>query len=375
MRKMSGNDMSENKEERSAAEAESRYDVKRLEQAAPAMLAWFDEHRREMPWRAGRNAYRIWISEIMLQQTRIETVKPYYERFMAELPDAAALAEVDDDRLMKLWQGLGYYSRARNLKKCAQVLVKDCGGQLPADYEKLVKLPGIGEYTAGAIASLAYGLPVPAVDGNVCRVLARFFADGRDVMQPAVRREARQMLTVLLSGHPEEIPSGAFNEMLMELGETVCLPNAAPDCGNCPAAAWCVSHAEGTEEQYPLRLAKKERRVEERTIFRLVSEGKYLLRKRPEKGLLAGLYEFPGEERNMAPEEAEAHLTERLGVPVTVTPLGAARHLFSHVEWRMVGYEADVPKEARPDGEWMSAEEIRERASVPGAFTAYLPHQ
>ena len=335
-----------------------------IEQALPLVAKWDAAVRRPLPWRDAPTPYRVWISEIMLQQTRIEAVSPYYERFLAALPDAAALAAVEDDRLMKLWEGLGYYSRARNLKRAAALICERFGGELPASVEELKKLPGIGDYTAGAIASIAFALPEPAVDGNVLRVVARLLADGRDVLSPAVRRDAAALLRACyLSGETAAL----VTEGLMELGETLCLPNAAPRCRDCPLRELCRARAEGEPERYPLRGAPKERRVEERTVLLLRRGEKAALRRRPDRGLLAGLWEFPSLEGFRNEEDLRALFPDAL----SITPCGETRHLFTHVEWRMRGFCVALRREL-PDYVWESPAVIRADYSVPTALKVYL---
>ena len=362
------------------------------------MLDWFFLHARQLPWRENVSAYRVWISEIMLQQTRVEAVKPYYARFLQELPDAEALAKVPEERLMKLWEGLGYYSRARNLKKCALVLTERYDGVLPASYSELQKLPGIGSYTAGAIGSIAYGLPVPAVDGNVMRVLTRLCADDRDITKPAFKRELEEELSGLLERGAEgrTIPPGTFNQALMEIGATVCLPNGAPSCAECPLCGICLARIAGTQQRYPVKAPKKARKTEERTVFRIVYPEGYLVGKRPEKGLLAGLYEFPGIEGYLTEKQVQMFWENILSDTVQVCPLGAAKHIFSHVEWHMTGYEIRLKKKPEWSGllreakekqaeagvplpAWnllaVSKEEFETKLAMPSAFRAYMPER
>ena len=333
-------------------------------QSLPRIADWYAAQRRPLPWRLSPTPYHVWISEIMLQQTRIEAVIPYYERFVAALPDVAALAAVDGERLMKLWEGLGYYSRARNLKKAAVLLCERYGGALPASAEELKKLPGIGDYTAGAIASIAFSLPEPAVDGNVLRVTARLLADGRDVLSPALRREVAAKLR---GSYPCGERSALVTEGLMELGETLCLPNAEPDCARCPVASLCRAHAAGEPARYPTRGAAKERRVERRTVLLLRCGGKTAIRRRPDAGLLAGLWEFPSLDGFRSEEE----LRSLFPAALSIVPCGEARHLFTHVEWRMRGFSLELPSPL-PDLVWEDAEAIRGSYSVPTALKAYL---
>ena len=311
------------------------------------LLEWYSAHKRALPWRESRDAYRVWVSEIMLQQTRIQAVMGYYERFMTAFPSVYALAAAEEDTVLKLWEGLGYYSRARNLHKCAKLIVEKYGGEFPADYKALRALPGIGDYTAGAIASIAFGLPEAAVDGNVMRLHARLTACATPVQDSAYRKEVRRELSELSpAGH-----CGEFSSALMELGETLCLPGT-PRCEECPLKELCEAYRCGETDRYPVMAAKKPRRVEERNVLLLLRGNRIALRKRPDKGLLAGLWEFPDGE---APENA--------------VECGEAVHIFTHVEWHMKGY---VVTDA-PDGDyrWFTRDERRELA-VPSAFRFYL---
>ena len=335
-----------------------------LAAALPRIADWDAAVRRDLPWRRSPSPYHVWISEIMLQQTRIEAVIPYYERFLAALPDVAALAAVDDDRLMKLWEGLGYYSRARNLKKAAQQVIERFGGALPATVKELRSLPGIGDYTAGAIASLAFHQAEPAVDGNVLRVLSRLLASKDDVMSPAVRKAVTEQLRTC---YPAGERAALVTEGLMELGETVCIPNGDPLCDVCPAASLCRARAAGDPTQYPVRSAPKARRIEERTVLLLHCGGKYAIRRREEKGLLAGLWEFPSCEGTLTTEEIDVQFPDAL----SLEPCGSAKHIFTHVEWHMTGWRVELPEEA-PGYVWETAETIRTAYSVPTALKYYL---
>lgn len=319
-----------------------------------------------------KNPYHIWISEIMLQQTRIEAVKPYYARFMEALPNLESLSQVEEEVLLKLWEGLGYYSRARNLKKCAMTVMEEYGGRLPADFDALKKLPGIGPYTAGAIASIAYGIPVPAVDGNVLRVLSRVLLSREDIAQASVKKRAEELLRANM---PKDKP-GEFNEGIMELGETICIPNGRPLCEECPLREDCLAYREGVQEEVPVKAPKKARRQEERTVIILLcgeEDHEYVgICKRPEKGLLAGLYELPSLDGSLTAEELSSALAER-GLDVTlVREAGKARHIFSHVEWDMTGYVVQaghLPEES--DVLFVEPYQLKENYALPAAFKAF----
>ena len=340
----------------------------RLRRCVAPLLRWYGENRRTLPWRAEPTPYRVWVSEIMLQQTRIEAVIPYYERFMAELPDLAALAAVSEERLLKLWEGLGYYSRARNLKKAAERVIKDFGGALPASAAALRSLPGIGDYTAGAIASIAFGLPEPAVDGNVLRVVMRLTACPDDVLEQKTRRRVAEALRAV---YPSGAEAGLLTEALMELGETVCVPNGEARCEVCPLRALCLAGRRGEAARYPVRGAKKERRREELTVLLLRCGDRWALRRRAETGLLAGLWELPHLDGKLDAETAAGELAAR-GIAFTaLRSCGEARHVFTHVEWHMTGYIVDCAGESG-DFVWETAEEIRRAYAVPTAFRAYV---
>ena len=331
-----------------------------IREAAGELIAWYRANRRDLPWRREPTPYHVWISEIMLQQTRIEAVLGYYERFLAALPDIAALAAAEEDRLLKLWEGLGYYSRARNLKKAAAEVMARWGGELPRRAEELKTLPGIGDYTAGAIASIAYGEPEPAVDGNVLRVVVRLLDCPDDVLLPATRRRVTELLRAV---YPRGEDAALLTEGIMELGETVCIPNAEARCALCPLRGLCRALRRGMVRELPFRSPPKERRKETRTVLLLRCGGLYAIRRRPESGLLAGLWEFPNWEGRLD----ESELSSRLGVPLRCTPCGSAKHVFSHVEWQMHGFFADCGM--RPEGfAWHTAREIGEDFSIPTAF-------
>ncbi len=342
-------------------------DREKLLRAAPLLQAWFAENARPLPWRGGRDPYRIWVSETMLQQTRIEAVLGYYPRFMEAFPTLSALAEAPEERVLKLWEGLGYYSRARNLHKAARMCVEQYGGALPQTAAELKKLSGVGAYTAGAVASLAFGEAAPAVDGNVLRILARLLNDERDVLQPAVKREAEALLREVLE--QQERP-GLFNEALMELGEVVCLPNGDPRCRRCPLREICGALAAGTEKDLPNRGEARPRRIEEKTVLLLRSGGRIALEKRPDKGLLAGLYGFPMLDGTLEKTDILPWL-KSFGIPFRdLRTTGQAKHIFTHVEWRMTAWEAET-ETALPGYTYADKEELETRYALPAAFKAF----
>ena len=329
--------------------------------AAP-LLQWFQANKRLLPFRQEPSAYHIWVSEIMLQQTRVAAALPSYNRFIAALPPP--------DALRKLWQGLGYYNRVNNMQKAARIVCEQYGGDLPADYDALRSLPGIGDYTAGAIASIAFGIPAPAVDGNVLRVFARLYNDDADVMTPATKRLFTQRV---LDQMPKATP-GPYNEALMELGALVCVPNGAPLCEQCPLARLCQARAAGTALSLPQKAAPKARKLEDLTVALVESPAGFLIQRRPEKGLLAGLWQpLLWEGAAMTAEQLPAALTA-LGIHgvTEAKPIPKAKHIFSHIEWRMTGYTVTVEVQPAPDGcIWATREQLQTEYTLPGAFKAY----
>ena len=337
----------------------------KLERAVFPLLKWYQENARVLPWRTDHSPYRVWVSEIMLQQTRVAAVIGYFERFMTALPTPQTLAEVPEDALMKLWQGLGYYNRARNLQKAARQIVTDYGGELPPDYDAIRALPGVGDYTAGAIASIAFGLPVPAVDGNVLRVISRILGDGRDIGRQDTKNAVRELLLTVL---PREAP-GQFNQALMELGAVVCLPNGAPLCEQCPVRELCAAHLEERTAELPVKTAKKKRRSEERRVWLIFRNGRVALRRRPSKGLLAGLWEYPNELAD------DKNWLERWHISaVSRENAGTGKHIFTHVEWQMTAEAVCAGADNLPEGWiWASARELEQVYAVPNAFQSFLP--
>ena len=337
-----------------------------LARLSAPLLRWYDENRRVLPWREEVSAYRTWVSEIMLQQTRVAAVLPYFERFMAAFPDVAALAAAEPDRLMKLWEGLGYYSRARNLQKAAKIVAEQYGGQFPQTYDELCALPGIGDYTAGALLSIAFGQAVPAVDGNVLRVAARITGSELDILDAKNRRTFRTWMAAAMS---RERP-GDYNQALMDLGATVCTPGGEPLCDGCPARDFCRAHQTGQERELPVRAPKKARRREEKTVFLLVREGGAALRRRPEEGLLAGLWEYPHVDGKLDEHQAAAQLAAWGLTPHRWVRTISAKHIFTHIEWHMTGYLVEVTGEGAADWVWLPSAQRRERA-VPSAFEKF----
>ena len=336
-----------------------------LSRLPEALLPWYAINKRDLPWRSDRQPYHVWLSEIMLQQTRVEAVKGYYARFLAALPTVEALANCDDDALHKLWEGLGYYSRVRNLKKAAQVIMQQHAGTFPGEYEAVLALPGIGEYTAGAICSICFDQPTSAVDGNVLRVISRITDDATPIDLPAYKKQVQQALANIYPGE-----AGDFTQALMELGATVCGPNRKPDCENCPCNEFCLGYARGTAEDLPVKLPKKGRKEEELTVFIFSCEGKYALRKRGSSGLLADLWEFPNVSGSLSIEQA-LEAASAMGIhPREVLRQLERKHIFTHIQWNMRGFYMEVAETAG-NLHWRTAEQICRETALPTAFRQF----
>jgi len=379
--------------------------TKMLDEIAEPLLRWFYSEKRSLPWRDDPTPYRVWVSEIMLQQTRVEAVKPYFERFIAALPDVRTLACADETLLMKLWEGLGYYSRARHLQAAAQIICRDYGGKMPERFADLLALPGIGRYTAGAVSSIAFGARVPAVDGNVLRVIMRLLASPADILKDSTKRAVEEALLPRL---PEV--AGDFNQALMELGALVCLPRGAARCTVCPLQRLCLAKEADLQAELPKKTPPKRRRIEKLTIFLLSKDGKIALEKRPDKGLLAGLWSFPAMTGHLKKNEAKKAL-QTIGLsPAKLDALPAAQHIFSHITWQMIGWRVELAKDRQSgaaasktaptsDEEnaqtaplllheaaapydttvktpllWATAQEIADTYSVPSAYRSYFPY-
>lgn len=336
------------------------------EQLPGVLLPWYHNNKRQLPWREDRDPYHIWVSEIMLQQTRVEAVKGYYTRFLQTFPTIEELAKADDELLYKMWEGLGYYSRVRNLKKAAQQIMTQHKGIFPREYSEILKLSGIGEYTAGAISSIAFDLPVPAVDGNVLRVASRLLNDFQPVDTPAFKKMIQAALARI---YPAK--AGDFTQALMELGATLCGPNRKPDCGNCPCNRFCKAYLEGTGEQLPVKTPKKQRRVEKRTVFLLRCRDRYALEKRPERGLLAGLWQLPNASGQLNTDEIIAWVEEKGLKPKEILLQVERKHIFTHIEWHMIGALVEVSEEIR-DFQWRTVEQMDKETALPTAFRQFF---
>lgn len=344
------------------------------------ILLWFEKEKRDLPWRRNPLPYYVWISEIMLQQTRVEAVKEYFKRFLAELPTIESLATVEDDKLMKLWEGLGYYNRARNLKKAAVQIMEQYNGELPKDYKELISLPGIGSYTAGAIASQAYGIAEPAVDGNVLRVTKRLAGSYDDITKASVKKELEEELKKIMPQNETGSTynkAGAFNQALMELGAIVCIPNGKPLCEKCPLQKKCIAYEKNIIMELPVKPSKKARKIEKKTVFVFEWNGRYGIHKRAKKGLLANLWEFPNVEEMYSISKVERFLEKQGILEYEMELLGEAKHIFSHVEWHMLGYKIKIKKIKKEqaifmeDLVWVTEKELFENYALPTAFGAF----
>lgn len=342
-----------------------------LKEMAKPLVEWYRKQKRDLPWREDINAYKVWVSEIMLQQTRVEAVKPYYARFLNAFPTIRDLADAEEDLLLKMWEGLGYYNRVRNMQKAAQQVMVDYHGEFPSTYEEIRSLTGIGNYTAGAISSFAFGIPKPAVDGNVLRVISRLTASYEDIMKASVRERVEEELEELI---PADGASD-FNQGLIELGAIVCMPNGAPKCSECPLAHLCKAHERGIELELPVKSKAKERRIEKKTVFIFQDGDHVAIKKRPAKGLLAGLYELPNVEGHLTEDEAIQY-SKQIGLsPLRIHKLEEGKHIFSHVEWQMIGYRIrvdELEKSCRSKMLFIHPEEIQAEYPIPAAFETYV---
>lgn len=358
-------------------------------EAGRLLLEWYDKRRRSLPWREDPSPYHIWISEIMLQQTRVEAVRGFYARFLENLPDIRALAEADEDTCLKLWEGLGYYSRVRNLRRAAKEIVSRYEGRMPGTSEELKKLPGIGSYTAAAIASIAFGEKVPAVDGNLLRIFSRLTLYEDDIRKPAAMRSAERFYLGVM---PDDRP-GDFNQALMDLGAGICTPREGPSClsdpTDCPLNPFCRAFAAGRCRSLPVMPVKRDRRKEKKTILVIRSGDRILLHRRPQRGLLAGLWEFLNEEGWLTAEEAVRRARSCGFEPLRISALPDARHIFTHREWLMHGFLITAGSFPEPDtGDWQycvkdhhekgealtlaKLSELQDKYAIPSAYSTYL---
>lgn len=331
-----------------------------------ALIPWYEAHKRELPWRKDKEPYHVWLSEIMLQQTRVEAVKEYYRRFLTTLPTISDLAEAPEEQILKLWEGLGYYNRVRNLQKAAQTICADYAGVFPSEYAQIQSLSGIGDYTAGAIASICFDAPTPAVDGNVLRVYSRLLADDANIdLQTTKKRITRK----LQETYPRKNP-GIATQALMELGATVCVPNGAPRCDVCPVAEICQARKQDIWRNLPVRSEKKKRKIVDKTVFILLTEDTVALHKRSASGLLAGMWEFPNLDVKLDKQEAVTQVTGWQVEPVDLLMQTSYTHIFSHVEWHMTAYYIRC-RRTNKKWKWVTKESLDETYALPSAFRTF----
>lgn len=330
------------------------------------LLPWYGSNARDLPWRRDREPYHVWISEIMLQQTRVEAVRGYYSRFLAAMPDIGTLAAAEEETLLKLWEGLGYYSRARNLQKAARQIVAEWDGVFPEDYNSIRALPGVGPYTAGAIASICFDQKRAAVDGNVLRVLSRVTACADAVDLPAVKQKMTENLEAV---YPDE--AGMFTQAMMELGAMICTPRS-PRCGDCPCRGFCEAAGQGTAARFPVRLPKREKKLEEKTVYLLQCGDRFAICRRPENGLLAGLWQFPNEQGTLEAGDALRRTSAKGLKPRELCRELHRNHIFTHIRWELTAYHILCTEESG-DYTWATPEELTERYALPTAFRQFLP--
>ncbi|MED3623750.1 A/G-specific adenine glycosylase [Neobacillus thermocopriae] len=329
------------------------------------LITWFQQEKRDLPWRKDRDPYKVWVSEIMLQQTRVDTVIPYFNRFIEWFPDIDALAEAEEDKVLKAWEGLGYYSRVRNLQSAVREVKEKYHGKVPDTREEIAKLKGVGPYTAGAILSIAYGIPEPAVDGNVMRVLSRILLIWEDIAKASTRKVFEEAVRQIIS---HEDPS-SFNQALMELGALICTPTS-PSCLLCPVREHCQAFEEGVQNELPVKTKKtKTREVQLAAAVLLNEDGKILIHKRPSDGLLANLWEFPNVELHHPIQHERGNVMDlfenSLGLNVHLKKvIGQIEHVFSHLVWKIKVYIGTINNKMEENSEWklVSTEEIEEYA-------------
>lgn len=339
-----------------------------LSEISAPLLQWYTNNKRQLPWRKNTEPYRVWVSEIMLQQTRVEAVKPYYHRFLENLPDVSALANAPEDILLKLWEGLGYYNRVRNMQKAAKIIADEYKGVFPNTYNALIQLPGIGHYTAGAIASISFGEPVPAVDGNVLRVITRLLGLREDITQNKTVKNIQALLTEKID---RQFP-GDYNQALMELGATVCLPTGIAKCEICPLQNKCTAFWNDSVLELPVKTPKKPRRLEDKTVFMLLNEqNEIAISKRGSKGLLANLYELPNCEGLLNIEQARDYLLSLGFQVVSIEKNKKAKHIFTHIEWHMLGYLVSVKNFENAPFTFVNLTQLEKKHSLPSAFSSF----
>lgn len=342
-------------------------DMNIIKKLPETLLPWYKENARDLPWRKDRMPYHVWVSEIMLQQTRVEAVIGYYARFLNALPDIRALADAPEAQLLKLWEGLGYYNRVRNLQKAAKVVCERYGGEFPQTYAEILALPGIGNYTAGAICSICYELPHAAVDGNVLRILSRMTASEAPIDLEETKKDfADKLAAVYPAGQ-----CGDFTQALMELGACVCTPKS-PSCEVCPASGFCRARRQNKMTAYPVRLPKREKRLQRLSVFMLECDGKFALTQRDRAGLLSGLWQLPNTQSVFENADAALAFVQESGAePQRLVRTMDRQHIFTHIKWEMTCYHVLCRKQSA-DYTWACLEEIKKTYALPTAFRMYF---
>lgn len=331
------------------------------------LLEWYYQNQRLLPWRKDKNPYHVWVSEIMLQQTRIEAVIDYYYRFMTELPTIESLANCNQDRLLKLWEGLGYYNRVRNLQKSAQIIMNEYHGVFPDSYLTILSLPGIGEYTASAIASICFSLQEATVDGNVLRVYMRINNCYDNIDDKKVRTEVRKNIISIM---PKD--TGSFNQALMELGETICIPNGVPKCEICPIKNFCKAYENKSFLELPVKSTKKEKQEEDYTIFLFTHHQKVGICKRSEQGLLHNLWQFFNVSGKLSLSQIKTYLNNHNIEYSKIKKSITYSHIFTHKKWNMVSYIVNLENTKNINGvTWVTLEELEKEYALPTAFQPF----
>ncbi|MCI8347485.1 MAG: A/G-specific adenine glycosylase [Bacilli bacterium] len=339
-----------------------------MEKCIHDILDWYQKNKRDLPWRRGCNPYHVWISEVMLQQTRIETVIDYYHRFLQKLPSIESLATVPEEDLFKLWEGLGYYTRAKNLKKSAQIIINQYHGEFPHEYHELITLPGIGDYTASAISSICFQKKKATIDGNVLRVYTRFYNNDLNISLLKTRKEIGKKIEEII---PNE--SGDFNQALMEIGEVLCIPNGIPHCNRCPLHSRCLAGKYSNYALFPKRQLKREKKTLEYTIFIFNFENTYAISKRNNEGILHQLWQFPNVEGTLTKTQVEAYLNSKRISYSKIKEFITYTHVFTHQKWKMISYYIELGK---PIGNnqmlFLSIDKIIKDYAIPTAFQPFL---
>lgn len=332
------------------------------------IIKWYQKNKRELPWRKDTNPYHIWVSEIMLQQTRIEAVIEYYHHFLEKIPDIETLSIIEDEVLLKLWEGLGYYNRARNLKIAAIQIMKDYQGKFPTKYIEIIKLKGIGEYTASAISSICYNEPQVTVDGNVLRVFTRFYNDTRNIDDLKTKKSIREFLQQII---PKE--SGDFNQGLMEIGEVICIPNGVPKCSICPLQKDCLAYQNNTYQELPIRKEKIKKKEENYTILLFQYQDEYAIYQRKEESLLNNLWAFPHLEGFLTLKKLKSYLQEQKIEYQQIQQGIQSTHIFTHKKWNMISYQIKITtKNKLPQYTWKKLSEIKKEYPIPTAYKSFL---